>query len=143
MDLSLDYKQSFTSGLWLQSRANFTYSTNEYVKKRSPATMSPGDIPSANLLTVIGATWPKGFLLMTLKLPMRLFKVLAAMGAFPRVAILNIKTLTRMDVLTISTKLLSATQPFLKLYMGLAYRADIRDSISLRFSRARQGYLSL
>jgi len=41
VDLSLDYKQSFTSGLWLQSRANFTYSTNEYVKKEEPSYNEP------------------------------------------------------------------------------------------------------
>lgn len=41
VDLSLDYKQSFASGLWLQSRANFTYSTNEYVKKEEPAYNEP------------------------------------------------------------------------------------------------------
>lgn len=41
VDLSLDYKQSFNSGLWLQSRANFTYSTNEYVKKEEPAYNEP------------------------------------------------------------------------------------------------------
>lgn len=41
VDLSLDYKQSFTSGAWLQSRANFTYSTNKYTKKEEPSYNEP------------------------------------------------------------------------------------------------------
>ncbi|MGN7787269.1 SusC/RagA family TonB-linked outer membrane protein [Niabella sp. 22666] len=41
IDLSLDYKQSFNNSLWLQSRANFTYSTNEYVKREEPSYNEP------------------------------------------------------------------------------------------------------
>lgn len=41
IDLSLDYKQTFDNSLWLQSRANFTYSTNEYVKREEPSYNEP------------------------------------------------------------------------------------------------------
>ncbi|WP_083927667.1 SusC/RagA family TonB-linked outer membrane protein [Niabella aurantiaca] len=41
VDLSLDYKQSFAGGAWLQSRANFTYSSNKYIKKEEPSYNEP------------------------------------------------------------------------------------------------------
>ncbi|MCH5599128.1 SusC/RagA family TonB-linked outer membrane protein [Niabella ginsengisoli] len=55
IDLSLDYKQSFNSGLWLQSRANFTYSTNKYTKKKNPIITNHGDTRWANPLIATGA----------------------------------------------------------------------------------------
>jgi TonB-linked SusC/RagA family outer membrane protein len=36
MDGSLDYQYSFNKDLWVTGRANFTYSTNEYVEKDEP-----------------------------------------------------------------------------------------------------------
>lgn len=36
VDISVDYKQSFNSNLWLQARANFTYATSKYLIYEEP-----------------------------------------------------------------------------------------------------------
>jgi TonB-linked SusC/RagA family outer membrane protein len=36
IDISLDYKQTFANNLWITSRLNFTYSTNEILKNGEP-----------------------------------------------------------------------------------------------------------
>ena len=37
VDVSVDYNKSFTSGMWLQTHANFTYAHSEFVKYEEPA----------------------------------------------------------------------------------------------------------
>ncbi|WP_221452756.1 SusC/RagA family TonB-linked outer membrane protein [Mucilaginibacter sp. FT3.2] len=41
MDLSMDYKQSFSNGAWASIRANFTYSTNKYTYIEEPDYKEP------------------------------------------------------------------------------------------------------
>lgn len=41
MDLSADYKQSFSNGLWASFRGNFTYSTNKYTYIEEPNYAEP------------------------------------------------------------------------------------------------------
>lgn len=41
MDLSMDYKQSFSNGAWASIRANFTYSTNKYTYIEEPDYAEP------------------------------------------------------------------------------------------------------
>ncbi len=41
LDLSLDYKQNFNSGLWAAVRGNFTYSTNKYTYIEEPNYAEP------------------------------------------------------------------------------------------------------